>query len=190
MKTLIIYAHPSTPGYCPTILKEVETKLKSTNEEYELLDLYKMNYNPILSEKEHYTAGFYDISKKNKVIQKKILDAKNLIFIYPVWWGSMPAILKGFFDRILTSHYAFQYSKNGSRVNGLLKGRNATVFITSGGPKIFTLLASPAFVIKFNILKFCGIKSKINIIGKCRKFDEARVPEIKKMVEKGLKFLF
>jgi hypothetical protein len=45
-----------------------------------------------------------------KKIQKQITESNHLIFIYPVWWGSMPAILKGFFDRVLTPGFAFRFN--------------------------------------------------------------------------------
>ncbi|MDP7457809.1 MAG: NAD(P)H-dependent oxidoreductase, partial [Candidatus Woesearchaeota archaeon] len=91
MKTVIVYAHPQTPGHCPEILKEVEAYHKEHGIEYELLDLYKMKYDPVLHENEHYTAGegHWDVSKENKRIRQLILDNNKLIFIYPVWWNSM-----------------------------------------------------------------------------------------------------
>src|SRR3989344_176765 len=72
MKILIIYAHPSTNGHCSTILKEVQTNLDSRNIEYEIIDLYKIKYDPILHENEHYTAGNFHITKQNREIQEII----------------------------------------------------------------------------------------------------------------------
>lgn len=50
MQTLIIYAHPNTPGHNPLILREVESNLKQSNQRYEIIDLYKIKYDPILHE--------------------------------------------------------------------------------------------------------------------------------------------
>ena len=111
MKTLIIYAHPKTEGHCSTILYEVKKVMKEKKKKYDLIDLYKIKYDPILHDEEHYTAGegHRKVSKENKKFQKMIKDTNELIFIYPIWWGSMPAILKGFIDRVFTSHFAYQY---------------------------------------------------------------------------------
>ncbi len=187
MRALIIYAHPNTKGHCPFILEQVIKNLKSKKIKYELLDLYRMNYDPVMHESEIYTAGRYKISVQNKKIQEKINKTDLLIFIYPIWWASMPAILKGFFDRVLTSHYAFEY--RGSRPVGLLKGKKAIVFMTSGGPKIFYWLTgnSPWQMIKFYILRFCGVSSRVYHFGSCRKLDEKKREEIKNTVEKALR---
>ena len=67
MKTLIIYAHPKTEGHPPIILEEVKSFLKDFGEDYEIIDLYKIKYDPVLHEEEHYTSGNRNISKQNKL---------------------------------------------------------------------------------------------------------------------------
>lgn len=186
MKPLIIYAHPATKGHCSTILGEVKKRLK----DYELIDLYKLKYDPVMHENEHYTSGNYEVSKQNKKFQKMISGADKLIFIYPVWWASMPAILKGFVDKVFTSHYAFKYVKGIPR--GLLKGKKAAVFMSMGGPKWVTRLFlgnRAAKIMKKDILRFCGISSKVFQIGKATKLDQKQIRKIKIQVKKGLKYL-
>ncbi len=185
MKTLIIYAHPETDGHNAHVLSEVEKNLKNKNISYEVLDLYKMKYDSILHETEHYTTGNREVSAENKTIQKKILDSDHIIFIYPMWWGSMPAILKGFIDRVFVSHFAFKYV--GGRPVGLLKPRTATVFVTSGGKRfIYTIFRSPKRVMQLAILRFCGIRSKYIQIYDCTQLNYNKKQEIKKIVEKTI----
>ena len=188
MSTLIIYAHPKTEGHCSTILKEVQNRLKAKSISYEVLNLYKMKYDPVLHEKEHYTARGKFISKQNTNIQKKILGTTELIFIYPIWWGSMPAILKGFFDRILTPNFAFKFSERGIPIK-LLKDKKAKIFVTSGSPKWFFLvtLLRPYKLIQNDILGFCGIKSKVYHIANAKTFDDKKKLETKNIVAKALK---
>jgi NAD(P)H dehydrogenase (quinone) len=187
MQTLIIYAHPETKGHCSTILKYVKYYLKKQNKKYEILDLYKLNYNPILEAEEHYTAGNRKISKQNKEIQNKIKKANHLIFIYPIWWGTMPAILKGFFDRILTPRFAYIYED--ALPKGLLTHTKATIFITSGSPEIYKYiqLKRPQWHIQKDILKFCGIKSKLYQIGSARKLTKDKIKQIRTTVKKAIK---
>ena len=131
MTTLIIYAHPNTPGHAPETLKLVEQYHKEHNLTYEILDLYKMKYDPVLHEKEHYTSKGYDVSDVNKKIQEKILKTDRLVFIYPVWWNSMPAILKGFIDKVFIPRYAYHFEPFpiiGGRPIPHLKGKKAAVF--------------------------------------------------------------
>jgi NAD(P)H dehydrogenase (quinone) len=184
MKTLIIYAHPDTGGHCPAILDSVKAELAMRREKYEVLDLYKMKYDPVLHEEEHYTRGGKVISKQNKDIQKKITESDRLIFIYPVWWGSMPAMMKGLIDKTFTSDFAFKY-ENGLP-QGLLKGKRALIFITSGSPSFFScLLLGNRYVltIKKDILGFCGVKSRVRLLGSSNKFDDSRKELVAKTVK-------
>jgi NAD(P)H dehydrogenase (quinone) len=139
MTTTIIYAHPTREGHNGAILKNVETQLKERKEKYEVLDLYKMNFLPVLSKEELIASKEQKKSKDVEEIQKKIKKSDKLIAIYPIWWNSPPAILKGFIDRIFSAGFAFRYVKKGgmSMPEGLLQGRRAIVFTTGGGPKFF-----------------------------------------------------
>ena len=191
MKTLIIYSHPTTGGHCAEILKSVVDELKNKKTDFLLLDLYKMKYDPVLHEDEHYTRGKYKISKRNKEIQKQITDAEKLIFIYPVWWNSMPAMMKGFIDRVFTAKFAFKFV-NGYPI-GLLKGRKAAVFITSGANNFFSWLIfrkRAAKIMKKDILQYCGIKTKVFQFGGALEFNEKSSLKIKKLVNKGLNWLY
>lgn len=191
MNTLIIYAHPNTKGYCQTVLQEVESKLKHNKLAYEVIDLYKLNYDPILHEDEHYTAGNKKITEQNVLFQEKILKADNLIFIYPLWWGAMPAILKGFFDRILTPGFAYKFID--SIPVGLLKRKRAIVFMTSGSPKLISLIYKfnrPSKLIKKDILEFCGIKTKVYLFGNARKLTNEKIKKIKYKANKAFNHLF
>jgi NAD(P)H dehydrogenase (quinone) len=186
MKTLVIYAHPYTQGYCSTILEEVETILKNKKNDYEIIDLYRLGYDPILHENEHFTAGNRDISAENISYQEKIKNSDLLIFIYPVWWGTMPAILKGFCDRVLTPRFAYRYE--GAIPQRLLKGKRAIVFMTSGSPVAYFWISGnrPWLNIKWDILWFCGISSRVVQFGRCRKFDPAMAGRLKKKVQSTL----
>ncbi|MBW2967377.1 NAD(P)H-dependent oxidoreductase [Candidatus Woesearchaeota archaeon] len=189
MDTLIIYAHPETEGHCSYILEQTEKELKRRKVQYTLLDLYRMKYDPVLHREEHYTAGNRKISKQNKDIQKKIERSKHLIFICPIWWGSYPAILKGFFDRVLTSRFAYMH-KEGKLVR-LLKGKTATVMVTSGGPRaLYSLTGNiPRLILKHAVLGYCGIRTRYFQIGSCYRIDDKKKEKIKKMVARALRGL-
>lgn len=167
MKFLIIYAHPNTEGHNPLVLKEVTRILEKKGKDFEVIDLYKINYNPVLQSSEHYTSRNKEISEQNKKFQEKINQSTHLIFIYPVWWGTMPAILHGFFDRVLTPGFAYHFQ--GPVPIGHLKEKKAIVIHTSGASKLTTkLILGNRFkkMIKTHILNFCGIKTKVYHIDK------------------------
>ncbi|MFW5746500.1 MAG: NAD(P)H-dependent oxidoreductase [Nanoarchaeota archaeon] len=186
MKYLIIYAHPDTDGHCKYILEQTKKRLKHFDNEIHIMDLYKMAYDPVLHESEHYTAGNTEISHRNQKIQEYIAKSDHLVFIYPVWWSSMPAILKGFLDRTLTPGFAFRYVKGVPR--GLLSA-HATILATTGAPTILNWLSLrlPLKLIRFAILRFCGIKSKGYLISNARDLTEKQKRKIDRIVKKAFR---
>lgn len=190
MKTLIIYAHPRTKGFCSAILDKVISCLDESKIKFEFIDLYKIDYDPKLKAEEHYTSGGKKISEQNVLFQKKISSVDKMIIIYPIWWNSPPSILKGFFDRVLTPGFAYRFK--GKIPIKLLKNKKAVVFITHGSPNFYTTLIlrdRGAKVVTKDILGFCGIKSRFFKIGDCRKMDDKKKALIEKLVRRGLKYL-
>lgn len=187
---LIIYAHPKTEGFCSYILKEVKNELSKKEVDFEVLDLYQLDYDPIMKKKEHYTAGNDEISDLNKNFQDKIKKADRLIFIYPVWWASMPAILKGFLDRVFTPGFAFSYE--GKRLisalpEGLLNDKKALVFQTLGGPRwaYFLLGNPPKRMIKLFTLWYSGIKTRVVQIFNANRLTVERKKKLKKKIKRS-----
>ena len=190
MKVLIIYAHPHTSGFCPIILSRLKEELDDRHIEFEVLDLYRMNYNPVLREQEHYTSGHKKVSEENLAIQKQIKETDKLIFIFPIWWEGIPAILKGFFDRVFTRGFAFRFTEKGM-ARKLLKGKQALVLFTKGSPRIYDVLINrrASKNVQKYILGFCGIKSKAFGIYKASEINEKQVNQVYKILHKGLKYL-
>lgn len=186
---LIIYAHPNKEGHCGYILQNVIEGLQEKNIEYELLDLYAMHYDPILKPEEHYTSGHREISLENQKLQEKIKQESKFIFIYPTWWNSAPAILKGFTDRIFTSRFAFYYEKGLPK--SLLSGK-AAVMTSTGSPRLISKLYFKDGSVKFltrDVLKFCGIKSKAFVIDRATKFTDNQKTKIAHKVKAALEYL-
>lgn len=189
-KTIIIYAHPNKNGFCGKIFSQTIKQLEAQGIDFSIIDLYAIGYNPVMKNEEHYTSGGYKISQENKKFQDMILEAKNLIFIYPTWWQNMPAILKGFMDRVFTARFAFKY-KNKMPL-GLLKGRNAVVITTSGGPRIFSRFFAGDRAIKVltkDTLRFCGFKTRSIAVGNAKKLNDKKIQEIQNKVKKAVRFL-
>ncbi len=127
MNSLIIYAHPYKESFCAGILSRCLSCLDSAD----LIDLYEDGFNPVMSGEE--LALYNKGESKDPLVplyQKKIAAAGRLIFIFPVWWYDAPAILKGFFDKVLLKDFAFDDS-NG--FDGLLN--QEVLLITTSGDK-------------------------------------------------------
>ena len=189
-KTIIVYAHPNKSGFCGNILSQVIKQLEFQEVDFDIIDLYEIEYNPVMRNEEHYTSGGYEISEQNKEFQEMISEAKNLIFIYPTWWQNMPAIVKGFIDRVFTVGFAFKYE--GKMPVKLLKGRNAVVLTTSGAPRILARFLAGDRAMKVlakDTLGFCGVKAKGFAIGGAQKLNDDKNKEIQNMVHKAFNFL-
>ena len=186
---LIIYAHPNKTGHCGLMLEEVKLSLDKKKINYDILDLYEMKYDPVLTNEEHYTSEHYNISESNKKIQEQIKAENKFIFIYPTWWNSAPAILKGFIDRIFVKRFAFKYE--GKIPKGLLNGK-AVIFTSTGGPRLLTKLYYKDGIVKFltrDVLSFCGIKAKGFVVDNASTFNDAQKLKVKKKIIKGLDYL-
>ena len=155
MKTLIIYAHPNDKSYNASILETVKENLSSKHE-LKILDLYKEKFDPVLRfDTTHRRRDLaHDVAMKD--YRDLIIWADQLIFIFPTWWSGMPAILKGFIDRVFVAGFAYQNGPRGPV--GQLDGK-AWIITTHNTPKIFLPFSQDyAKVLKSQILKPCGIK--------------------------------
>ncbi|MFT4311657.1 MAG: NAD(P)H-dependent oxidoreductase [Candidatus Woesearchaeota archaeon] len=190
MKPLIVCANPHRNGHCKYILDVICEQVG----DYELLDLYHEEFDPRLHESELYTIG-NEASKQTKQLQNKVEQSPLLIFIYPVWWNSMPAMLKGYFDRVYSAGFAFEYKRipvfNIHAPKPLLKGKQALIFTTMGAKHWMapTILRNRfKKQIQSDIMRFCGIRSKIYSLYDCKqKTLEQRKPHIRQMVIRAIR---
>jgi NAD(P)H dehydrogenase (quinone) len=106
-----------------------------------------------------------------------LAEENDIIIIYPTWWINVPAVLKGWYDRVLTAKFAFQYNYKGIP-EGLLTGKRAFVVSTGGAPTWLHRFGKGFRSLKVttsDTLNFCGIKTKTCFIGSCTQItDEKR----------------
>lgn len=124
MNTLVIYAHPSPSSFNAAIKDTVVEALMKRGDSVEVRDLYAMKFDPVLQPAAPLGE---DVLQE----QKYIIDADHIIIVNPIWWFNMPAILKGYIDRVFTYGFAYAYGEAG--IDGLLKGKNVTIINTAGG---------------------------------------------------------
>lgn len=157
MNILIIYAHPNPDSFNSSILRSIKEGLDKTENQVEVLDLYKENFDPVLRfDAQNRRRDLYKDPYTEKY-RNLISNTDHIIFIYPVWWYGMPAILKGFIDRVFVTDFAYKYE--GGLPKGLLKGKSAWVVYTIDSPDFYVRLFRHNMEwrnIKDAILKFCG----------------------------------
>lgn len=160
MKILIIYTHPNNKSLNFSILKNAEELILAKKHSLEILDLYQEKFNPVLIFDENNRRRNLYKDRNTEKYREMIEKADLLLFIYPVWWNEMPAILKGFIDRVFVKGFAYEFK---SMIPlGLLKGKKSYIINTMDAPKIYVklfLMESHYKNFKNNVLKFCGIKN-------------------------------
>jgi NAD(P)H dehydrogenase (quinone) len=156
MKTLIVYAHPEPRSLNGSLKDLAVATLEKAGHQVRVSDLYAMNWKAIAdavdfgpSASSPLNVGAdsgraFDTGTLTPDIvaeQEKLLWADTVIFQFPLWWYTMPAILKGWVDRVFTAHFAhglgeFSDVRYGDRFGeGTLAGRRALLSVTVGGPE-------------------------------------------------------
>jgi putative NADPH-quinone reductase len=155
-KILIILGHPNKNSYCGALASAYEAGAREGGHEVERLNLGELDFNPILH------MGYKEIQELEpdlKEAQERIMDAQHLVLVFPTWWGTMPALLKGFFDRAFLPGWAFKYMPNSPLWKRLLAGRTARTIVTMDGPGWYYWLwyGAPGWkAVSRAILRFCG----------------------------------
>lgn len=160
MDVLIIYAHPNPKSFNHAIKESIIRTLSSLKKSFEVVDLYSINFNPILTGQE-----LYNIFVNNKVSedvrqqQELVSSSKIIILVHPIWWSGMPAILKGYIDRVFT--YGFAYKEIDGEITGLLSDKRVLIINTFGADEgeLNHFGIKDCFDKIYNsIFGFCGIK--------------------------------
>lgn len=138
VRWLIVYANPDTSSFSATLRDEALASLTAAGHEVEVIDLHADGFDPSLSafEHEHYfelAADHPDPLIADHVT--KLRWAEGLVFIFPTWWTTMPAVLKGWLERVFLPDVAFTLHPRTRRVTPALTNIRRLVGVTSsGGP--------------------------------------------------------
>ncbi len=161
MKVVIVFNHPYEASFGNAILKAVTKGLKIANHQVDLMHLDNDGFNPVMSKAD--LKAFVE----HKPIDPQVIDynerletADHLIFIFPIWWDLMPAMTKGFVDRVLTPGVFYDHHPRGFGLIPLLKNlKSVTIITTMNKPKIiYSLLIG-------NLIKKAMIKSVFKTMG-------------------------
>lgn len=143
MRALVVYCHPRASSFTAAVRDAVIQKLNQSGAETRLTDLYAQKFNPVLSTEEH--SGYLDCPKNCAAVVKDVEDLRwcdTLIFVYPTWWYGLPAMLKGWLDRVLLPDVAFLMPDDVNKTirPGLPHITRLGVFTTCGASRWLTFL--------------------------------------------------
>jgi NAD(P)H dehydrogenase (quinone) len=133
MKHLIIYCHPNPNSLNSYLKKILAAHFEENNHEVIVRDLYALNFNPILS--------LEDMAGQRKGLvapdvlseQEFIREADCITFVHPIWWTGLPAVMKGYIDRVFTYGFAYRYDQGIQK--GLLADKKVVIINTHGKSK-------------------------------------------------------
>ncbi len=143
MKALVIYCHPNAESFTAAVRDVVLGRLEAAGAETRLRDLYADGFDPVLSGAELTT--YTDAPANRAPVEDQLADLEwcdTLIFVYPTWWYGLPAMLKGWLDRVLLPEVAFHMPKaEGETIRpGLQHIERIGVFTTCGASRWLTFL--------------------------------------------------
>lgn len=156
-KILVINGHPNSDSFNGALAERYSSGAKTAGHTVKLIHLGHLEFDPILHK------GYKEIQELEPdllQIQKDILWADHLVIVFPMWWGTVPALLKGFLDRTFLPGFAFKYHKKDPFWDKLLKGRTGRIIFTTDAPGWWNFLINrdPAIhMMKTSVLKFSGI---------------------------------
>ncbi|MCQ4139083.1 MULTISPECIES: NAD(P)H-dependent oxidoreductase [unclassified Chryseobacterium] len=165
-KILIINGHPNKDSFNFGIAKAYQDGALQSGAEVKEIVIADLNFNPNLQ------FGYQKRMELEPDLVKaweKIQWADHLVWIHPVWWGGLPAITKGFIDRLFLPGFAFKYRENSVWWDKLLKGKTAHIITTLDQPGLYYrfFFGRPSVnQLRKSVLEFCGVKPvKVTYIG-------------------------
>lgn len=160
MKCLVVVAHPLENSLCKHLADNAISALRAKGYQVIVKDLYAEGFSPVLSkeERQSYYQPAFDRSRLESDIAQ-LTTAESLILIFPTWWFSFPAILKGWFDRVWAPGHAYDHATD----FGPIKPRLANLKEVS----VITTLGSPWWVDTFVLRKPVKRLIKLALLGTC-----------------------
>ncbi|HMM06910.1 MAG TPA: NAD(P)H-dependent oxidoreductase [Clostridiales bacterium] len=191
MKYLVISSHPYKGSFNAAATKAIMETASEKGHDIKEIDLVADHFNPVMtSEDLNAWRHGQTIDPLVKTYREAMEDADVLVFLFPIWWGSMPAVLKGFCDKVLLPGWAYCYGESGEMI-GLLTTKKAIVVTTmQTAEDVFeTMFRNPVDggFIK-DTLQTCGIEvlhyvQIDQILTGGREYTESKIVEIKGLIK-------
>ncbi|PCE63976.1 NAD(P)H-dependent oxidoreductase [Sediminicola luteus] len=140
MRVLIVFNHPYEKSYCNAVLEAVQKGLSRAGHSIDLIHLDEDGFDPVMRAKDlkafvtaakDSQASYEALDPLVKAYKIRLQAADFLIFIFPIWWELMPALTKGFIDKLIFPGIAYDYNDKGNRMLGRLKQLKGVHMITT-----------------------------------------------------------
>lgn len=155
---LIINGHPDRESFNWALAQAYKNAALGNNADIESINLIDLDFDPVL--KYGYRRPHLLEPDLETAIQK-MKEADHLVWVFPMWWYGVPALVKGFIDRTFLPGITFKYQKGKLFPSKLLKGKTARIIVTADTIGWYNrwVMKNPAInQFKKGVLEFCGVK--------------------------------
>jgi len=170
MLALVVVAHPSTDSYCHALAARAEAGLRTAGHEVVVLDLYDLRFRVAMTAEEreayHGDSPILDplVAEHAALVQR----AETIVFVYPTWWSGLPAMLKGWLERVLVPGVGFVLDERTNKVRpGLGQMRRLIGISTYGSPRWYVRLVNDngRRIITRALRMSCGLRVRTAWLG-------------------------
>jgi NAD(P)H dehydrogenase (quinone) len=194
VKCLVVVAHPLTDSACHTLARTVISTLNKAGHEVQVEDLYQSSFSPSLtaSERLSYYSPRFDTADIQSQADR-LIGAEAIVLVFPTWWFSFPAILKGWFDRVWAPGIAYDHANDLGPIKPRLHKLRKTLAITTLGSPWWVdrlVLWQPVKrVLKTALLGTCAPACQFEMLSlyKAEQLTAAEIDSFCLRIQRGLK---
>jgi putative NADPH-quinone reductase len=167
---LVVIAHPSTDSYCHGLATRAESGLRAGGHEVVVLDLYEVGFRVAMTaeEREAYHGDMPIVDPMVAEHASLVQRAEVIVFVYPTWWSGLPAILKGWLERVMVPGIGFVLDERTNKVRpGLGQMRRLVGISTYGSPRSYVRLVNDngRRIITRALRMSCGLRVRTSWLG-------------------------
>ena len=158
-KVLSINGNPKRESLCKKLAESYAEGATEAGHYAKIIHISDLDFDKNL--RDGYATSIQPLEEDLIFLQKELKMSSHLVIVSPTWWGTVPAKLKGLFDRILLPGFAFKFPNGKYFQDKLLKGKTATIIATMDTPVwYYRFILGDQIIqnLKRSILEFCGIK--------------------------------
>lgn len=182
MRILVVYAHPVETSFNAALHARVVDALREAGHDVDDCDLYAEAFDPVMSRAERL--GYHDVPGNRAPVQgyvDRVLRADALVLCFPTWCYGLPAILKGFFDRVLMPGVAFDLSDPNDVKPALTHLKHIAGVVTYGRPRwtAFMMGDPPRKVVTRYLRLLTGGRARVRYLA-CYHMNVATAPRLER----------
>jgi len=136
MRVLVVYSHPVETSFNASLHRDVVDRLRAAGHEVDDCDLYAKDFDPVMRRAERL--GYHEVPRNREPVQghvDRLLRAEAIVFCFPTWCFGLPAMLKGWFDRVFMPGVAFDFSDPRKVRPALTHLKRVSAVVTYGRPR-------------------------------------------------------